>query len=132
MMRKSFSKSEFALVKEYLLTWVPKIRLGKDENLLLFLNACLWLCYTGAQYRELPLKYGNWNTVYKRFSDWGDLGIWQGLLTHLGERESDLEYVMVDSTIMRAHACCSTGKKKTPSQVKVWGDLEEVLARKST
>ena len=76
MMRKSFSKSEFALVKEYLLTWVPKIRLGKDEDLLLFLNACLWLCYTGAQYRELPLKYGNWNTVYKRFSDWGDLGIW--------------------------------------------------------
>jgi len=103
---------DFKVIKKYLTGWKPKVRLGSDEDLRSFLNASLWICYSGAQYRELPKCYGNWNTVYKRYSDWGNLGVWQGLLKHLAEMDSDLEYVMVDSTVVRAHACCSTGQKK--------------------
>ena len=84
----------------------------KDKDLRRYLNGVVWICYSGAQIRELPKEYGNWNTVYKRYAEWGKLGIWQGLLRYLVEQDSDLELVMVDSTVVRAHACCSTGKKR--------------------
>ena len=110
---QELSDNDFILIKDYLVGKKPQIRLGVDADLRLFLNAALWICYSGSQLRELPQKYGHWNTVYKRYADWGNLGIWQGLLQHLVVLDSDLEYVMVDSTAVRAHACCSTGKKKT-------------------
>ena len=31
------------------------------------LNGIFWLLHTGAQWRELPERYGNWKTVYDRF-----------------------------------------------------------------
>jgi putative transposase len=110
-MQRELKDKDFETLKQYLSSWKPRIRLGQDKDLRLFLNAVLWLCYSGSQLRELPVQYGHWNTVYKRYSDWGDLGIWQALLAHLAQQDSDLEYVMVDSTIVRAHACCSTGQK---------------------
>ena len=113
MIREPKAK-DLKMIKEYLLRWKPKIRLGDNKDLERFLNAVLWICYSGSQLRELPLEYGNWNTVYKRHADWGRSGIWQGLLTYLSAQDSDLEYVMVDSTVVRAHACCTTGKKRNP------------------
>lgn len=111
---QELTDKDYSIIKSYLRGLTPKIRLGQDIDLRRFLNGFLWICYSGSQWRELPEKYGKWNTVYKRFSDWGNLGVWQGLLGHLAEQDSDLEYVMVDSTVVRAHACCSTGQKKTP------------------
>ena len=121
---------DFEVIKDYLIGWKPQIRLGSDDNLRKFLNGVLWICYSGAQIRELPTKYGHWNTVYKRYADWGRLGIWQGLLEHLAREDSDLEYVMVDSTVVRAHACCSTGQKKRPRKNKVWVEAKAVSAPK--
>ncbi len=106
------------IIRKYLEGWKPKVRLGKECDTERFVNAVFWICYSGSQWRELPDEYGHWNTVYKRFSDWGELGIWQGLLKHLNEKDIDLEYVMIDSTVIRAHACCSTGKKKRRNQKK--------------
>jgi transposase len=104
---------EYDTIKAYLQSqWVPNVRLGSDSSLRRFLNGAIWILYSGSQLRELPETYGHWNTVYKRFSDWGKLGVWQGLLKQLASIDSDLEYVMVDSTVVRAHACCSTGQKK--------------------
>lgn len=114
------SDQDFEFIKSYLTGWKPKIRLGKDEDLRRFLNGGLWICRSGAQLREMPEKYGHWNTVYKRYADWGELGIWQGLLAQMAQADSDLEYVMVDSTIVRAHACCATGQKKRRRQRKDW------------
>jgi transposase len=115
---QELSDKDFRLLKAYLETKKPLIRLGKDEDLRKFLNGARWIAYSGSQIRELPEKYGHWNTVYKRYSDWGKAGIWQDLLKYLAEKDSDLEYVMVDSTVVRAHACCSTGKKKSRKTTK--------------
>ena len=61
---------------------------------------------TGAQWRELPEKYGKWNSVFDRFNEWAKKQIWENLLAFCAE-DPDLESVMLDSTIIRAHACAA-------------------------
>ncbi len=69
-----------------------------------FIEAVYWISRTGAQWRYLPEKFGNWNTIYKRFNEWSKKNIWAQLLEICIE-EPDLENIMIDATIARAHAC---------------------------
>ena len=69
-----------------------------------FTEAIFWMTRTGAQWRELPEIYGNWNSVFSRFNSWVKKNIWNKLLEFCTE-DPDLEYVMIDATIVRAHAC---------------------------
>ena len=71
------------------------------ENNRRFLNAVLWIARSGAPWRDLPERYGNWNTVFQRFNRWGKRGTWQRIFEAL--QDPDLEWLMVDSTTVRAH-----------------------------
>lgn len=62
----------------------------------------LWKHRTGAPWRDLPESYGPWTSVYTRFNTWSKRGVWQGILEIL-RKEADLEWVMLDGTIARAH-----------------------------
>lgn len=82
---------------------------GKDNRL--FLEAVLWIVRTGSPWRDLPSELGNWHTTYTRFSRWGKSGRWQQMLTVLsGDR--DLEMLMLDSTVVRAHQHAAGAQKK--------------------
>ncbi len=69
-----------------------------------------------------PEEYVKWNTVYRRFADCSNKGIWENMLKHFSS-EPDMEYIMIDSTVMRAHACSSGASKKGAKPlVEVEGD----------
>ena len=74
-----------------------------------FVEAVLWIVRTSAPWRDLPPAFGNWNSVFRRFSRWSQDGVWWRLFSALAN-DPDFEYVIIDSTIVRAHQH-ATGKK---------------------
>lgn len=84
----------------------PRVYVCRKKNLKLFIEAVYWIVRSGAPWRMLPEKYGNWNNIFKRFRDWTNKNIWKDLMDFCIE-DPDLEYVMIDSTIVRAHACAA-------------------------
>jgi transposase len=88
----------------------PGIYVGREAPTRLFLDAVLWMARAGAAWRLLPTEFGPWNSVYKRFARWQEKGVWQMLMDRLSA-EGDLEWLMLDSTVVRAHACAAGAKK---------------------
>jgi putative transposase len=82
-------------------------RSGADNRL--FVEAVLWLARAGAPWRDLPEIFGNWNSNFVRFSRWSKAGVWDRLFTAMAV-EPDFEYILIDSTIVRAHQHAA-GKK---------------------
>jgi transposase len=80
---------------------------AKDNRL--FLDAVLWMAKTGAPWRDLPERFGNRNSVWKRFSRWAKKGVWEKVFEAL--RGPDLEWLILDSTIIRAHPHAAGAKK---------------------
>lgn len=64
-------------------------------------NAVLWIARSDVPWRDLPERYGNWNSVFQRFNRWAKKGRWEEVFAAL--QEPDLEWLMLDSTMVRAH-----------------------------
>lgn len=75
-------------------------RTAKDNRR--FVDALLWIARTGAHWRELPKEFGPWNSVFQRYNRWSKAGVWERMFCKLSD-DPDFEYVMIDSTIVRAH-----------------------------
>ncbi|KUN16761.1 transposase [Streptomyces corchorusii] len=80
------------------------------------MNGVLWRLRTGARWRDLPERYGPWQTVYERFARWERDGTWARLLEHVQVRDDAVGAVewtvSVDSTINRAHQHAAGARKK--------------------
>ena len=75
-------------------------RSGADNRL--FVDAVLWSARSGAPWRDLPEEFGPWNSVFQRFRRWAKKRVWESLFNTLLENP-DFEYLIIDSTIVRAH-----------------------------
>ena len=75
-------------------------RSGSDNRR--FVEAVLWIVRTSGPWRDLPAFFGKWNTVFKRFRDWVKADVFARLFAACSE-EPDMEYAMVDATIVKVH-----------------------------
>jgi transposase len=82
---------------------------AKDNRL--FVEAVLWIARTGAPWRDLPPALGHWHNVFTRYSRWSKNGIWQRLIEAIID-DPDLEALLIDSTIVRAHQHAAGAQKK--------------------
>lgn len=87
---------------------LPKSGPAADDRL--FVDAVLWISRTGAAWRDLPERFGNWNSQWRRFDRWAERGVWQRVFEAL--QNPDLEQLILDSTIIRAHPAAAGAKKK--------------------
>lgn len=94
---------------EFIGPFLPVGRFGPyPERLREQLEGVIWRFRTGSQRREMPERFGAWQTVYNRFMRWPDAGVFQTLLDEaIAEAarrdEIDMSLVSVDSTTTRAH-----------------------------
>ena len=94
-------------------------RRGADNRL--FVEAVLWVARTGCPWRDLPVEFGAWNSIYVRFARWSDKQVWQKVFSVLRE-DADFEEVFLDSTIVRAHQhAAGAAKKKVRRRLDVLG-----------
>jgi transposase len=77
----------------------------------LFVEAVLYRYRTGVPWRDLPERFGHWKAVHTRFSRWSARGVFERIFKVLSE-DSDSEYAMIDSTIVRAHQHSAGAQKK--------------------
>lgn len=89
------------------------------------LNAILWVLHTGAPWRDLPERYGPWQTAYDRFNRWRRDGTWAKILTRLLdhlERHGRLgrQLWFVDASVIRATRAAA-GAEKNPDLPAVLG-----------
>ena len=62
----------------------------------------MWIVRTGSPWRDLPSFFGNWNTVFKRYRDRVKADVFIRLFKACSD-EPDMEYAMVDATIVKVH-----------------------------
>ena len=75
----------------------------------LFVEAVLYRYRAGIPWRDLPERFGDFRVVHLRHSRWSRTGVWERIFKALSQ-DPDNEYVMIDSTIVRAHQHSSGAK----------------------
>ena len=101
MIRRELTDAQWARIEKLVVGKEgDKGRHGEDNRL--FVDAVLWIARTGAPWRDLPPEFGNWNSQFQRFRRWARKGVWESLFKALVE-SPDFEYLIIDSSIVRAH-----------------------------
>ncbi len=83
---------------------------AKDNRL--FVEAVLWIARTGSPWRDLPCELGKWHNTYTRFSRWSKKRVWQRVAEAVSN-DADLQALLLDSTIVRAHQHAAGAQKNT-------------------
>jgi transposase len=118
MGRGDLSRDEWAQLKPHLPVngrqggrWVSHRRV---------INGILYRARTGVPWRDLPVRFGPWTTVYDRHRRWCADGTWDRILTAVqaaADAEGRLDWSMtgIDSTSCRAHQHAAGARKEAPT-----------------
>jgi transposase len=105
----------------------------KDDRLVV--NGILWKLATGTPWRDLPERYGPWQTVYTRFRRWTVAGVWDRIFAAV-QRQADAAgqinwaVHVVDGTVIRAHQHAAGAKGGTRRR-KRWAAARAASRRRS-
>lgn len=80
-------------------------------------NGILWVLHTGAPWRDLPERYGPWQTIFTRFNRWRQDGTWVRIVTSLLDELDDKGQIdhdlwCIDGSVIRASRAAAGGGKK--------------------
>ena len=122
MHRHALSDQQWARLQPLL----PKRRPGPQSRLgdRAFVDAVLYRAKTGLPWRDLPERFGPWKSVYNRFSNWAQRGLWAQVFKEL-QLDVDETGCIVDASVVRAHQEAAGGKGG--SSAMLWAALEEVF-----
>jgi transposase len=90
----------------HLLSGQPRPHGGAAAYNLRFLDAVLRIARTGAAWRDLPERLGNWNSQWRRFDRWAEAGRFAAL------RNPSLDVLILGATVTRARQCAAGSKKR--------------------
>ena len=101
------------------------------------LNGIFWILNCGAQWRDMPERYGKWQSVYDRYRRWTREGLFDRILHRLhleldDDGRIDWSVFDVDGSNIRAdRSAAGAGKKgaKQSPETTGWDDPAEALAR---
>jgi transposase len=83
------------------------------------INGILWMLCTGAPWRDVPERYGPWQTLADRLYRWRRDGTWDRILAHVQTKSDAVAEVVwdvsIDSSTARAHHHAS-GARRRPSR----------------
>ncbi|ETO91650.1 MAG: hypothetical protein P857_820 [Candidatus Xenolissoclinum pacificiensis L6] len=79
MYRHSLSEEIWRTIKQQIPGDKGKVGRPAIDNRL-FIDAVLWILYTGSSWRKLPAELGYWKHVHRRFCRWRDKGRWEIVL----------------------------------------------------
>lgn len=74
-----------------------------------FINAVIWIARTGAPWRDLPERFGPWQSIYNRFLRWARKGTFGAIFKALALPKQDVASLL-DATVVRAHQDASGGR----------------------
>ena len=121
--RYALSDAQWEKIKDFLPGRQGTVGANAKDNRL-FVDAVLYRYRAGIPWRDLPERFGDFRVVHKRHSRWCKTGVWERVFKHLSE-DSDNEYQMIDSTIVRAHqhsAGAKNSSKEKRVSAKAWAD----------
>ncbi len=76
-----------------------------------FFNALLWIARSGARWRDLPERFGPYQTAKRRYYRWIEMGVFDRLFEAIASHP-DLEWLMIDATVIRAQAQAAGARRK--------------------
>lgn len=141
MKRHELMDEQWALVDPH----IPrsKARTGRPpSDRRLMLNGIFWILGTGAPWRDLPERFGPWQTVYDHFRKWRKSGVFARIIEALQvkldeEGLIDWELWCVDGASVRAARAAAGADKKvltgipTNRRTTLWAAAEAGLDRSS-
>ena len=114
--RHELEDAEWELIRD-LVAHRPRGRGRQVEEPRRLLNGVFWILRTGAPWRDLPERYGAWQTVYHRFNRWRQQGVIDRMLERLQLQLDEQGYIdwelwCVDgSSVRAAKAAAGAGKR---------------------
>lgn len=118
MRRHELSDEQWALIEPLL----PRQgRGGKWSDHRTMVNGMMWTLRTGAPWRDLPERFGKWQSVYDRFNRWRKDGTFDRIVKALRIRldkqgKIDWDLWCIDGTNVRASRSAAGGGKKGAKQ----------------